>query len=114
MELKIAPQLKDFKVLDRWTIEGNLKCIVFGDLTTPEGPVGYQWIMVFIEEQPDGSFDEKLFVAAEYHVEDEERPRRLALGLFTKLGHEFREMDKQLYDYEYFCRRAMEVGRPLI
>ncbi len=111
--LDSAPQLSEYKVLDRWSIEGNLKCMTFGDMTTP-GPVGYQWIMVFLEERPDGQLQEKLFVAAEFQIADEERPRRLALGLFTRLGHEFREIDKQLYDYEFFCRRAMEVARPLL
>jgi hypothetical protein len=112
--LDIAPQLSEYKILNRWSIEGNFKCMTFGDMSTPGGPVGYQWIMVFLEEQADGQFDEKLFVAAEYQIADQERPRRLALGLFTKLGHEFREIDSQLYDYEFFCRRAMEVARPLL
>ncbi len=111
--LDLAPQFSEYKILNRWSVEGNLKCMTFGDITTP-GPVGYQWVMVFLEELPNGELDEKLFVAAEFQIADPQRPRRLALGLFTKLGHEFREIDNQLYDYEFFCRRAMEVARPLL
>lgn len=112
--LAYAPRISEYKVINRWSLEDNFKCMTFGDLTVPDGPIGYQWVMVFLEELANGELDERLFVTAEFQFADTEDPKRLVLGIFTDTGHQFRGINNKLYEYEYFCKTAFEVGKPML
>ena len=112
--LPIAPEISKYKVLNRWSLEGKLKCMTFGDLTVPGGPIGYQWVMVFLEELPDGKLDERMFVTAEYQLQDPQRPPNLMIGLFTEKGHSVRGINNKLYEYDYFCKTAFDIAKPML